>query len=61
MSFILARHATFALPNGRRVCRPVLTGVGMGGPHQALPVVSCLRPRGRCGIICQSRANTGLH
>eukprot|EP00969_Alexandrium_andersonii_P132587 5862917-Alexandrium_andersonii.AAC.1 len=32
MAFILARHAQFALPNGRRVGRPVLAGVGMGGP-----------------------------
>eukprot|EP00969_Alexandrium_andersonii_P217958 9627343-Alexandrium_andersonii.AAC.1 len=32
MAFILARHAQFALPNGKRVSRPALTGVGMGGP-----------------------------
>eukprot|EP00969_Alexandrium_andersonii_P054142 2383299-Alexandrium_andersonii.AAC.1 len=32
MAFILARHAQFAFPNGKRVGRPVLTGVGMGGP-----------------------------
>eukprot|EP00969_Alexandrium_andersonii_P142513 6301903-Alexandrium_andersonii.AAC.1 len=27
MSFIQGRHAQFALPNGRRVNRPILTGI----------------------------------
>eukprot|EP00969_Alexandrium_andersonii_P188779 8342287-Alexandrium_andersonii.AAC.1 len=32
MAFVLARRAQFALPDGRRVSRPALAGVGMGGP-----------------------------
>eukprot|EP00969_Alexandrium_andersonii_P071793 3168837-Alexandrium_andersonii.AAC.1 len=40
MAFIAARHATFALPSGKRACRPVLAGVGAGGPIK--PCLWCL-------------------